>query len=139
MSPMTATAPMIRRELDADGICLLTFDRPESGANIFDPPTMRDLSEHLDAIEKDSSIKGVIVTSAKKSIFIAGGDLKTLLKQAQTGQLRGFIPEGQKVFNRLAGLKVPSVAAIHGACAGGGYEITLACDYRLASDDPATK
>ena len=130
---------MIRREIGEDGVCILTFDRPESGANIFDATTMDNLREHVDAIEKDASIKGVIVTSAKKSIFIAGADLKTLLKQAQTGQLRGFISEGQKVFNRLAGLKVPSVAAIHGACAGGGYEITLACDYRVASDDPATK
>src|ERR1700730_11798950 len=141
MSPMTATAnaPMIRREIDADGICIVTFDRPESGANIFDVPTMQNLREHVDAIEKYSSIKGVIVTSAKKSIFIAGADLKTLLKQAQTGELRAFIAEGQKVFNRLAALKVPTVAAIHGACAGGGYEITLACDYRIASNDPATK
>jgi 3-hydroxyacyl-CoA dehydrogenase / enoyl-CoA hydratase / 3-hydroxybutyryl-CoA epimerase len=141
MNRMTATAagPMIRREIGEDGICLLTFDRPESGANIFDAATMNNLREHVDAIEKDSSIKGVIVTSAKKSIFIAGADLKTLLRQAQTGEMRGFIAEGQKVFNRLAALKVPSVAAIHGACAGGGYEITLACDYRVASDDPATK
>jgi 3-hydroxyacyl-CoA dehydrogenase/enoyl-CoA hydratase/3-hydroxybutyryl-CoA epimerase len=130
---------MIRREIGDDGICILTFDRPESGANIFDVATMQDLREHVDAIENDSSIKGVIVTSAKKSIFIAGADLKTLLKQAQTGELRGFIAEGQKVFNRFAALKVKAVAAIHGACAGGGYEITLACDYRVASDDPATK
>jgi 3-hydroxyacyl-CoA dehydrogenase/enoyl-CoA hydratase/3-hydroxybutyryl-CoA epimerase len=130
---------MIRREIGDDGICILTFDRPESGANIFDAPTMENLREHVDAIEKDSSIKGVIVTSAKKSIFIAGADLKTLLKQAQTGELRSFIAEGQKVFNRLAALQVPTVAAIHGACAGGGYEITLACDYRVASNDPATK
>jgi 3-hydroxyacyl-CoA dehydrogenase/enoyl-CoA hydratase/3-hydroxybutyryl-CoA epimerase len=130
---------MIQREIGDDGICILTFDRPESGANIFDAATMQNLSEHLDAIEKDSSIKGVLVTSAKKSIFIAGADLKTLLRQAQTGELRAFIAKGQHVFNRLAALKVPTVAAIHGACAGGGYEITLACDYRIASDDPATK
>ena len=130
---------MIRREIGDDGVCLLTFDRPESGANIFDAATIQNLREHVDAIEKDSSIKGVIVTSAKKSIFIAGADLKTLLKQAQTGEMRGFISEGQKVFNRFAALRVPTVAAIHGACAGGGYEITLACDYRVASDDPATK
>src|SRR5205823_11223540 len=130
-----ATGQLIRREIGADGICVLTFDRPESGANIFDGATMENPREHLGAIEKDASIKGVIVTSAKKSIFIAGADLKTLLKQAQTGEMRGFISEGQKVFNRLAALKVPTVAAIHGACAGGGYEITLACDYRVASDD----
>jgi 3-hydroxyacyl-CoA dehydrogenase / enoyl-CoA hydratase / 3-hydroxybutyryl-CoA epimerase len=141
MSRMTATVagPMIRREIGDDGICILTFDRPESGANIFDAATMQSLREQIDAIEKDASIKGVIVTSAKKSIFIAGADLKTLLKQAQSGEMRGFISEGQKVFNRLVALKVPTVAAIHGACAGGGYEITLACDYRVASDDPATK
>ena len=130
---------MIRREIGQDGICILTFDRPESGANIFDAATMDNLREHVDAMEKEASIKGVIVVSAKKSIFIAGADLKTLLKQAQTGEMRGFISEGQQVFNRLAALKVPTVAAIHGACAGGGYEITLACDYRVASDDPATK
>jgi 3-hydroxyacyl-CoA dehydrogenase/enoyl-CoA hydratase/3-hydroxybutyryl-CoA epimerase len=130
---------MIRREIGEDGICVLTFDRPESGANIFDAATMDNLREHVDAIEKDASIKGVVVISGKKSIFIAGADLKTLLKQAQTGEMRAFIAEGQKVFNRLLALKVPSVAAIHGACAGGGYEITLACDYRVASDDPATK
>ena len=52
---------------------------------------------------------GVIVTSAKKSIFIAGADLQTLLRQAQTGELRAFIAEGQRVFNRLAALKVPTV------------------------------
>jgi 3-hydroxyacyl-CoA dehydrogenase/enoyl-CoA hydratase/3-hydroxybutyryl-CoA epimerase len=135
----TATSSMIRRETGDDGICVLTFDRPESGANIFDAATMENLREHVDAIEKDPAIKGLIVTSAKKSIFIAGADLKTLLKQAQTGEMRGFIAEGQKIFNRLVALKVPSVAAIHGACAGGGYEITLACDYRVASDEPATK
>ncbi|MEY2577867.1 MAG: 3-hydroxyacyl-CoA dehydrogenase / enoyl-CoA hydratase / 3-hydroxybutyryl-CoA epimerase / enoyl-CoA [Verrucomicrobiota bacterium] len=141
MTRMTATAagPMIRREIGEDGICILTFDRPESGANIFDAATMQSLREQVDAIEKDASIKGVIVTSAKKSIFIAGADLKTLLKQAQSGTMRGFISEGQNVFNRLVALKVPTIAAIHGACAGGGYEITLACDYRVASDDPATK
>jgi 3-hydroxyacyl-CoA dehydrogenase/enoyl-CoA hydratase/3-hydroxybutyryl-CoA epimerase len=53
--------------------------------------------------------------------------------------MRDFIAEGQRVFNRLAALKIPTVAAIHGACAGGGYEVTLACDWRIASDDPATR
>ncbi len=129
---------MIKREV-SDEICVLTFDRPDSGANIFDAATMTDLRAQLDEIERDSSLKGVIVTSAKKSIFIAGADLQTLLRQAQTGELRAFITEGQKVFNRLVALKVPTVAAIHGACAGGGYEITLACDYRIASNDPSTK
>src|SRR5213595_328597 len=135
---VTATASMIQREID-HGICLLTFDRPESGANIFDAATLSDLDQQLDFIEEKDSLEGVVILSAKKSIFIAGADLKTLLHQAQTGEMGGFIAEGQRIFNRLAALKIPTCAAIHGACAGGGYEVALACDWRVASDDPATR
>jgi 3-hydroxyacyl-CoA dehydrogenase/enoyl-CoA hydratase/3-hydroxybutyryl-CoA epimerase len=130
---------MIRRETDDDHICVLTFDRPDSGANIFDAATLDELNEHLDAVEKDASLRGLIITSAKKSIFVAGADLKTLLQAAKRGEMRGFIEPGQHVFNRLANLKIPTVAAIHGASAGGGYEVALACDYRVASDAPATR
>lgn len=137
--PAVATASMIRRQIGDDHICVLTFDRPESGANIFDGATLAELSQHLDFIENDGSLGGLIITSAKKSIFIAGADLKTLLQQAQSGDMRAFIAKGQRIFNRLAALKIPTIAAIHGACAGGGYEVTLACDYRIASDDPATR
>ena len=130
---------MIRRDTIDGGICVLTFDRPDSGANIFDAATLTDLRGHVEAIEKDEKISGVILISAKKSIFIAGADLQTLLRQARSGEMRPFIAEGQEIFNRLAALNVPTVAAIHGACAGGGYEVTLACDYRIASDDPPTR
>ena len=135
---VTATASMIQREVD-NGICLLTFDRPESGANIFDAATMTDLEQQLDAVEQDDSLRGMVILSAKKSIFIAGADLKTLLRQAQIGGMRAFIAEGQRIFNRLAALKIPTCAAIHGACAGGGFEVVLACDWRVASDDPSTR
>ena len=135
----SSSAPTIRREISHDGICMLTFDRPDSGANIFDAATLGDLSAQLDFIERESSLRGVIVSSAKKSIFIAGADLQTLLRQAEGGGMRDFIAEGQRIFNRFAALKIPTVAAIHGACAGGGYEIALACDWRVASDAPATR
>jgi len=130
--------PTIRREVD-HSICIVTFDRPDSGANIFDAATLTDLDQQLDFIEEEESLGGVVILSAKKSIFIAGADLKTLLHQAQTGEMGAFIAEGQRIFNRLAALKIPICAAIHGACAGGGYEIALACDWRVASDDPATR
>ena len=139
LMPAVATASMIRREIGDDYICVLTFDRPESGANIFDDATLDELNEHLDFIENDAALRGLIIASAKKSIFIAGADLKTLLQQAQSGEMRAFIAKGQKIFNRLADLKIPTVAAIHGASAGGGYEVTLACDYRIATDDPTTR
>ena len=137
--PAVATGSMIRREIGDDQLCLLTFDRPDSGANIFDAVTLDELNEQLDFVENESSLRGVIIASAKKSIFIAGADLKTLLEQAQTRDMRAFIAEGQRILNRLAELQIPTVAAIHGACAGGGYEVTLACDHRVASDDPNTR
>src|SRR6266446_5805077 len=137
--PVTLTGPLIRREIGDDHICLLTFDRPESGANIFDAATLGELNEQIDFVENDASLRGLVITSAKKSIFIAGADLKTLLQQAQAGDMRVFIAEGQRVLNRIVALKIPTVAAIHGACAGGGYEVTLACDHRIATDDPATR
>src|SRR5246127_1125215 len=137
--PAVVTAPTIRRETSEDHICVLMFDRPHSGANIFDAATLDELNEHLDAVEKDPSLRGLIIASAKKSIFVAGADLKTLLQAAKTGEMRGFIERGQQVFNRLADLGIPTVAAIHGASAGGGYEVALACDYRVASDPPATR
>src|SRR5207248_9154373 len=137
--PATVSSSIIRSEIDDDHICLLTFDRPDSGANIFDAATLNDLNGHLELIEHDGSIRALIITSAKKWILIAGADLKTLLKQAQSGEMRDFIAHGQRILNRIVALKIPTVAAIHGACAGGGYEITLACDYRIATDDPATR
>src|SRR6266550_5892442 len=139
LMPAVATASMIRREIGDDHICVLTFDRPESGANIFDDATLDELNEHLDFIENDVALRGLVIASAKKSIFVAGADLKTLLQQAQAGDMRAFIAKGQKIFSRLADLKIPTVAAIYGASAGGGYEVTLACDYRIGSDDPGTR
>jgi 3-hydroxyacyl-CoA dehydrogenase / enoyl-CoA hydratase / 3-hydroxybutyryl-CoA epimerase len=137
--PAVATAPMIRREIGDGHICMLTFDRPESGANIFDAATLDELNEHLNFVENEASLRGLIIASAKKSIFVAGADLKTLLQQARSGKMRAFIAKGQRIFSRLADLKIPSAAAIHGASAGGGYEVALACDYRVATDDPATR
>ncbi len=92
---------MIRREIGDDQICVLTFDRPESGANIFDAATLEELNEHLDFVEHEASLRGLIIASAKKSIFVAGADLKTLLQQAQSGDMREFIAKGQRIFGRL--------------------------------------
>lgn len=138
---MSAAPSNIRRDITEGQICILTFDRANSSANIFDSATFRDLNEHLDFIERHSELKGVVFTSAKNSIFIAGADLHSLANLAgeSAANLAGFIEVGQKTFNRIAALPVPTVAAIHGACVGGGYEICLACTYRIASPDRATK
>ena len=138
-APEPASAELIRRHITDDNICILTFDRPDSAANIFDQATMLELNAHLNVIACNSNLKGLVITSAKKSIFIAGADLTALARAKTAEELRNMIELGQSVFNRIAALKIPTVAVIHGACVGGGYEICLACDHRIASSDKMTK
>ena len=130
---------LIRRHVTDDHICVLTFDRPDSAANIFDKATLVELNNHINYVLCNSNLKGLVLTSAKKSIFVAGADLTQLSTAKTSDELRDMIELGQSVFNRLSTINIPSVAAIHGACLGGGYEVCLACDYRLASPDKATK
>ena len=133
----------IRREVRNDGLCLLTFDRAGSTANIFDPRTFEELNAHLDFLESQTQhgpIQGVIFLSAKGKIFIAGADLHGFTSGPLTDErLGGIIDNGHRTFNRIARLPVPTVAAIQGVCVGGGLELTLACDWRVACNDAGTK
>jgi len=140
VSPEAQDMPeLIRRHVTDDNICVLTFDRPDSAANIFDQAAMLELNAHLNWIVCNASLKGLVLASAKKSIFIAGADLQSLSRAKTPEELRDMIELGQSVFNRIAALTIPTVAAIHGACVGGGFEICLACDSRIASPDKTTK
>lgn len=129
----------IRRETIESAITVLTFDRPESSANIFDQATFDELNEQLDSLSQDSSVRGLIIRSAKPKIFIAGADLHGFTKELTGEKLSFLIEQGQKTFDRIAALPFPTVAAIHGVALGGGFEVALACDYRIASLDSATK
>ncbi len=117
---------------------VLTFDREGASANLFDGPTLVELSAHLDSIAAEPAITGLLIRSAKPRIFIAGADLK-VLASARGEELRKLIVLGQQTFQKLADLKCTTVAAIHGACVGGGFELALACDWRVASNSSATK
>src|SRR2546422_18212 len=132
-------ARTLQRTVRDDQICLLTFDRPGSAANVFDQRTLTELGEELDFIARAPQLKGLIITSAKRSIFIAGLDLNIINQSASPADVRALIELGQSVMNRLAALPIPTVAAIHGAALGGGYELCLACDYRVASPEHVTK
>ena len=138
-TPLAESLHTIHRRVLDGGTCVLTFDRPGSSANIFDRATLAELGQELDFIESTPQLKGVIFASAKRSIFMAGLDLKTVDENMPPGAIREIIGSGQTLFSRIAALKIPTVAAIHGAALGGGCEIALACDYRLASPDRATK
>ncbi|MGH7945232.1 MAG: 3-hydroxyacyl-CoA dehydrogenase NAD-binding domain-containing protein [Opitutaceae bacterium] len=129
----------IVRTSTPDGLCILTFDRPGSSANVFDRETLDELETHLTALENDAGVRGVILTSAKPKVFIAGADLNAFAKDASARALHDMVDHGHRIFTQLSRLKVPGVAAIRGVCLGGGLEVALACDWRVASIDKATK
>jgi 3-hydroxyacyl-CoA dehydrogenase/enoyl-CoA hydratase/3-hydroxybutyryl-CoA epimerase len=97
-----------------------------------------ELADVLERIAMDPP-KGVVIASAKASGFIAGADLKEFQEFDRKGTVDDAIRRGQDVFQRLAELPCPTVAAIHGFCMGGGTEIALACRFRVASNDASTR
>ncbi|HWL52770.1 MAG TPA: 3-hydroxyacyl-CoA dehydrogenase NAD-binding domain-containing protein [Chthoniobacteraceae bacterium] len=121
-----------------EGIARLTFDQPGKSANTFDEAVLEALDAQLEALEQQADLRGVVIDSAKPTVFMAGADLD-LFRSADPERLDHLLALGQRVFNRLEALPVPTVAMIHGACLGGGYEMALACDYRIATPDKATR
>lgn len=129
----------ITYSIDADGIAWVTFDDPAAKANVFNLESMESLKRTIAALRDASRLKAVVFMSGKENIFIAGADIRALENIGSKERAHELSREGQKVFQSLADLKVPLLAAIHGACAGGGCELVLACDYRIAADDKATQ
>ena len=125
----------VKLRFEEDEIAVVQFDRSGSSANVLDSNTLHALADLLGELER-RSLRGMIFESAKRSVFIAGADLKEL---AGTQRRAELVDLGQQTFARIAALKCVTVAAIHGACAGGGLELSLACDYRVASYDRSTR
>ena len=127
-----------RTEPRADGVLVLVFDRAGSPVNTFGQDVLIELDGLLERIAIDPP-KGLVVRSGKDKGFIAGADIKEFQTFDEKGVVGDAISRGQRVFQRLAELPCPTVAAIHGFCMGGGTEIALACRYRVASNDASTR
>jgi 3-hydroxyacyl-CoA dehydrogenase/enoyl-CoA hydratase/3-hydroxybutyryl-CoA epimerase len=129
----------IKRE-QHDEVVTIIFDQENSSANVFNEDMFAELDEQLTFIENNQKdFRGVIFKSAKPSIFIAGADLKSFADDPTPERISYLIKLGQQIFDRIENLCIPTVAAINGACVGGGYELALACDHRVATLDSSTK
>ena len=121
-----------------DGIAVVTFDLPNEPVNKFSTAVAREFAALIDHLESDDSIRGAVLISGKKDIFIAGADIDEFVKFTSAVEAERLSREGQLMLDRLETVRVPIVAAIHGACLGGGLETTLACRYRIVTDHPKT-
>lgn len=113
----------------SEGICTLTISRPEA-LNALNRSLLSDLNSAVDSIPKDAG--ALIVTGAGKA-FVAGADISEMANIAPK-EAEEFAKFGQGVFSKIANLNIPVIAAVNGYALGGGCELALACDIRIASD-----
>lgn len=128
---------IIKLEMEGE-IGIVTYDIPGVPVNTWSPEALAEYYSLMDMLEKDEQIKGLIIRSGKPNNFHAGGDLKFLESFTSREAMQAWLDEFQQGFNRLAELKIPTVAAIEGACLGGGLEFALLCTARIAKDTNAT-
>lgn len=128
-----------RLEVEPDGLAILTFDLPGGRANKYSTPVMAELETVLDGLAKRSDVKALLLVSGKPEIFIAGADVNEIAKASDPADIATGVRRGQEIFGKLANLPFPTVAAVEGACVGGGCETLLAMDWRLASDSKKTQ
>src|SRR6266404_3600878 len=118
---------------DGDGIAWLLFDRADASANTLSADVIEELDTALTALESQRPA-GIVIRSAKKSGFIAGADVNEFRGATDPRLVETAIGRAHAVIDRLEALKIPTVAVIHGFCLGGGLEVALACQSRIAID-----
>ena len=120
-------------------IATIIFDLKDEKINKLSFEILQEFNEKLDIIKDDTSIKALLIDSAKKDIFIAGADIKQIEQLKNSEEVYNALMEVHKIFNKLENLSIPTIAYINGACMGGGLELALACKYRVLSTNEKTK
>ncbi len=129
----------LRLNRGEDGVGLIVFDAPGESVNTLRSDFAEEFHRIFDEIERDESLRALVLSSAKPDCFIAGADI-SMLERISSAELGTSLSQtGQTAVERIAQSRIPVVAAIHGACLGGGLEIALACAGRVASLSPKTR
>jgi len=119
-------------------IAVVELDLVGEKVNKFSTPVMMRMKDVVTELGK-SSYKAVIFVSKKSKIFIAGADIEEIKSMTTKEQFEAAVKAGQEIMNMVEDLPMPTIAAVNGACMGGGCEFIMACDYRIASEDSSTK
>src|SRR4051812_39654797 len=126
-----------RWEFDKERLAWLTFDKEGESANTFSRQALEELRGALRAIGAERP-RGLVIRSAKHN-FIAGADVEEFTRFKSPAEAMSFVRLGWDIFQELAELPFPTTAMVNGLCMGGGVELSLACRYRVALDDPKTR
>ena len=122
-----------------NGIAIVTLDVPGAPVNTLSQAVKDEFEELFPRLQSDPAVRAIVLISGKADNFIAGADIEEFTKVVTAHQAERLAGEGQELIGRIEAASKPVVAAIHGACLGGGLELTLACQYRIATDHPKTQ
>jgi 3-hydroxyacyl-CoA dehydrogenase / enoyl-CoA hydratase / 3-hydroxybutyryl-CoA epimerase len=122
-----------------NGIAVITFDLPGEPVNKLNAAVSAEFAGVLDRLRDDGGIRAAVLISGKPDSFIAGADIEEFTRLASQSEAEALSRSGQEMMNRIEASPKPIVAAINGACLGGGFELALACQYRIATDHPKTQ
>ncbi|ELI9682921.1 fatty acid oxidation complex subunit alpha FadJ [Vibrio vulnificus] len=126
-------------KIDEQNIAWLGIDVPNEKMNTLQAAFADEMKAIFAQLKDCSGLKGLIVHSLKPDNFVAGADVRMLEACKTAPEAEALARQGQELFQQLSDLPYPVVAAIHGPCLGGGLELALACDFRVCSDDDATR
>lgn len=114
-----------------EGIATITISRPKA-LNALNTETLEELENVLEVLQNDDGVKVIVITGAGEKAFVAGADISEM-KDMSVFEAKKFAELGQKVFRKIELMKKPVIAAVNGYALGGGCELALACDIRIAS------
>ncbi|MBZ5535294.1 MAG: fatty acid oxidation complex subunit alpha FadJ [Acidobacteriia bacterium] len=131
--------PAFKLSVDENQIALLHLDLEGEKVNKLTAAVVQEAEEIFDDLRHRSDLRAIVLISDKENTFIAGADIQEFLKFESASQAAEASRSGQRLLQKIADMKIPVVAAIQGACLGGGMEVALACHYRICADDRKTQ